>query len=42
MLYFMLCGRHPIYEYGDSQIVYKRKVTTIGPEKWKYPSYVSE
>jgi len=42
VLYYMLCGKHPIYDYGDNQIKYKLKVTTIEPEKWHYPSYINK
>eukprot|EP00347_Sterkiella_histriomuscorum_P023943 403332847 len=41
VLYYLFCGKHPIYVYGDTQIIYKKKLMTIEPEKWHYPSYIS-
>ena len=34
ILYYLLCGKHPIYEYGDTHFSYKEKIRTTEPEKW--------
>ena len=31
ILYYLLCGKHPLYKYGDTQISYKHKVMQIDP-----------
>lgn len=42
VMYYLFCGRHPIYEYGESQLQYKQRITTIEPDKWEYPTHMSK
>ena len=45
-MYTLLVGYHPLYVSGgilsDNTQSLKQKVAAIEPEKWFYPSYVSE
>ena len=41
-MFYLLAGHHPLYHISDSSDDFRLKVTTTPPEKWKFPSYVSD
>jgi hypothetical protein len=40
-MFYLLAGHHPLYEITDSFDSFYKKVTTMPPDKWKFPSFMS-
>lgn len=41
-MFYLLAGHHPLYEITDSFDNFYKKVTTTPPDKWKFPSFISD
>lgn len=41
-MFYLLAGHHPLYEIHDSFDSFYKKVTTMPPDKWKFPRFISD
>jgi serine/threonine protein kinase len=41
-MFYLLTGKHPLYERGNSLEVFRQKLCTVQSQDWKFPSYMSK